>query len=349
MSHVSTDALIQHLGLSAPLLLAPMAGVADATLAIAVSRAGGLGAIPAATLAPDQIRHEVGRYRGAVSTPLNLNFFAHKDVPPSSDAIARWHSALAPLHAELGLELLGAVQAGRRPFDEETATLVDELRPEVVSFHFGLPEERLLERVRATGAVILSTATTVAEARWLAERGVDAVIAQGWEAGGHRGMFLQTDVDAQVGLISLVPQIVDAVAVPVIAAGGIGDARGMRAALALGASAVQVGTAFLRSPEALTPPFHRQALARASDTDTRLTNVFTGRPARGLLNTLVQRIGPMSRDALAFPYAGSTLSALRDLDKQQGTGHYSSLWAGQSAPLAGADSAFAIARRIAAG
>lgn len=349
MADASANPLMQRLGVSVPLLLAPMAGVADAGLAIAVARAGGLGAIPAATLAPDQVRREVDRYRGAVAAPLNLNFFAHADMPPSRDAVARWRSALAPLHAELGLGLPDAIEAGRRPFDDESAALIEDLRPEVVSFHFGLPQARLLERTRATGAAILSTATTVAEARWLAERGVDAVIAQGWEAGGHRGMFLQADVDAQVGLVSLVPQVVDAVDVPVIAAGGIGDARGLRAALALGASAVQVGTAFLRSPEALTPPWHRRMLAHACDTDTRLTNVFTGRPARGLLNALMQRIGPMSPEALPFPYAGSLLAALRELDRQRGRGDYTAMWAGQSAPMADEASAFAIARRIVEG
>jgi len=349
MANASSDSLLQRLGLSAPLLLAPMAGVADAGLAIAVARASGLGAIPAALLAQDRLRHEVDRFRGAVAAPLNLNFFAHVDTPPSREAVERWRAVLAPLHAESGLALPDTVQAGRRPFDDDAAALVEQLRPEVVSFHFGLPEARLLDRVRATGAAILSTATTVAEARWLAGRGVDAVIAQGWEAGGHRGMFLQADADAQVGLVSLLPQVVDAVDVPVIAAGGIADARGLRAARALGTAAVQVGTAFLRSPEALTPSFHRRALAHACDSDTRLTNVFTGRPARGLPNALMRRIGPLSPDALPFPYAGSLLAALRGRDGERERGDYSAMWAGQSAPMAEEASAFAIARRIVEG
>lgn len=347
MARTETDPLVQRLGLSMPLLLAPMAGVAGADLAIAVARAGGLGAIAAATLAPERIRQEVARFRAAIDAPLNLNFFAHRDVPPTATTVARWHAALAPLHARLGLDVPATVAAGRHPFDETAAALVEELRPEVVSFHFGLPDPRLVERVRGTGAVVLSTATTVAEARWLAARGVDAVIAQGVEAGGHRGMFLDDDVQGQPGLVALLPQVVDAIDLPVIAAGGIADARGMRAALALGAAAVQVGTAFLRSPEATTPEFHRRALATAGDDSTRITNVFTGRPARGLLNALMDELGPMSPDALPFPYAGSLLAALRELDHGNGTGDYSPMWAGQSAALATIDPAAVIARRIA--
>jgi nitronate monooxygenase len=233
------------------------------------------------------------------------------------------------------------VAAGRQPFDVEALTAVEALRPQVVSFHFGLPDAPLLDRVKATGAFVLSSATTVAEARWLQARGVDAIVAQGGEAGGHRGMFLGTDVDAQVGTLSLVPQIVDAVDVPVIAAGGIADGRGLAAALMLGAAAVQVGTAFLRSPEARTSPAHRAALATSTDDATRVTNVFTGRPARGLLNRLMRELGPMSSEAIAFPYAGSLLAALREYDPG---GEFVPLWAGQSAPLAKAVGAEQIAR-----
>jgi len=342
-----TEALMQRLGIAIPLLLAPMAGVADAALAIAVARAGGLGAIPAATLSPDALREQAARFRAAVDAPLNLNFFAHEPVEPAPGEIERWRAALAPLHARLGLDVPGQASAGRRPFDADGAALVEALRPQVVSFHFGLPSPALLDRVRATGAFVLSSATTVREARWLAVRGVDAIIAQGWEAGGHRGMFLDHDIDGQVGTFALVPQIADAVTVPVIAAGGIADGRGLAAALLLGASAAQIGTAFLRSPEALTAPAHRAALAAADDEATRLTNVFTGRPARGLRNRLVDELGPMSADAPVFPYAGSLLTALRDHSQQQGNGDFLSMWSGQAAALARDEPAEAIARRIA--
>lgn len=347
MSPLPAVALPDRLGLSIPLLLAPMAGVADADLAIGVARAGGLGAIAAATLAPDALRAEVERFRAAVDAPINLNFFAHRDVAPDAKAAARWRDALTPLHARLGCEVPAVLSAARRPFDADAATLVEALRPQVVSFHFGLPETVLLDRVRANGALVVSTATTVAEARWLVAHGVDAVIAQGWEAGGHRGMFLEDDIGAQVGTMALVPQVVDAVDVPVIAAGGIADARGLRAARALGACAVQVGTAFLRCPEARTPEAHRVALARVADDGTRLTNVFTGRPARGIVNALMQELGAMSVDAPVFPYAGSALVALRAVDAVRGSGDFVPLWAGQAAGLAREEPAEVVARRIA--
>lgn len=340
----SGDILLRRLGISVPLLLAPMAGgVAGAALAAAVARAGGLGAIAAATLGVDALRAEVRAFRAAIDAPLNLNFFAHRDVPPTAGQVERWRAALAPLHAERGLVVPTTAVAGRRPFDADAAALVEALRPEVVSFHFGLPDDALLDRVRATGAALLSTATTVAEARWLAARGVDAVIVQGWEAGGHRGMFLGDDIGAQVGLFALLSQVVDAVDVPVIAAGGIADARGFAASRALGAAAVQVGTAFLRSDEATTPGFQREALAAAGDDATRLTNVYTGRPARGLATALMQRLGPMSVDALPFPYAGALLAALRDADPQW----VAPIWSGQAAALAAAGPAADIVRAIA--
>ena len=341
MSLPRSENLMRRLGMAAPLLLSPMAGVADAALAIAVARAGGLGAIAAATLSIEQLHEQTRRFRDAVDAPLNLNFFAHTVSPPSPADIERWRAALAPLHEQLGLSLPTQVAAGRQPFDAEALAAVEALRPQLVSFHFGLPDASLLERVKATGAFVLSSATTVAEARWLQARGADAIIAQGWEAGGHRGMFLDTDVGAQAGTLSLLPQIVDAVEVPVIAAGGIADGRGLAAALMLGASAVQVGTAFLRSPEARTSPAHRAALATSTDDATRVTNVFTGRPARGLLNRLMRELGPMSSEAIAFPYAGSLLAALREHDPG---GDFVPLWAGQSAPLAKAIGAEEITR-----
>ncbi len=334
MSTTASSALLRLLNVQLPLLLSPMAGVANATLAIAIARAGGLGAIPAATLSPQQLHEQVQHYRAAVAAPLNINFFAHQVVEPATADIERWAEALQPLHAELALEVPRSASAGRQPFDAQALASVQALRPEVVSFHFGLPAPPLLEAVKATGAIVLSSATTVAEARWLARNGADAVIAQGWEAGGHRAMFLDDDIDGQVGTMALVPQIVDAVDVPVIAAGGIADGRGMAAALLLGAAAVQIGTAFLRTPEATTSAVHRQALALGSDSGTRLTNVFTGRPARGLLNRMIRELGPMSTAAPAFPYAGSQSSALRAYSQAHGDGDFISLWAGQSAALA---------------
>jgi nitronate monooxygenase len=241
---------------------------------------------------------------------------------------------LAPYYVECGLDPAApAPSSARAPFDDAYCAIVEAYRPEVVSFHFGLPRPELLARVKATGAKVISSATTVAEARWLDAQGVDAVIAMGWEAGGHRGSFLTQDMAAQVGTMALVPQIVDAVSVPVIAAGGIGDRRGVRAAFALGASAVQVGTAYLLTPEARITPFHREALRKARDDGSALTNVFTGRPARSLYNRLMREVGPLSAAAPPFPTAAGALVPLRAVTEPQGRADFSSLWSGQAAAL----------------
>lgn len=326
--------ILDILGIEHPILLAPMAGSGGEQLAIAVNEAGGLGALPCAMLNPEQIRMELGIVRQRTSGPINLNFFCHSPPDPDPAREAGWRKRLAPYYEEFGLDPEAvSAGAGRNPFNEDSCAIVEEQRPEVVSFHFGLPDKPLMERVRATGAKIIASATTVAEARWLADRRCDAIIAQGAEAGGHRGVFLETEIATQPGTMALVPQVVDAVSVPVIAAGGIADARGIAAAFMLGASAVQIGTAYLQCPEALTGPAHREALDRARDDRTVLTNVFTGRPARGLLNRFVRDVGPMSTDAPAFPLATAAVMPLREAAEGVGSGDFSPLWAGQAASL----------------
>jgi len=321
-------------GIEVPILLAPMAGAADAELGIVVAEAGGLGAIPCAMLGPDQIRAQASVYRQRTSRPLNLNFFVHTEPPADPAREAAWRKVLAPYYAEFGLTGEAAVGGpGRGPFDATSCALVEYVRPEVVSFHFGLPAGPLLTRVKATGAKVISSATSVMEARWLEAGGCDAIIAQGYEAGGHRGMFLVADIARQAGTMALVPQIADAVDVPVIAAGGIADGRGIAAAFVLGASAVQMGTAYLRTPEAKISPLHRAALAEASDSDTALTNVFTGRPARGVVNRIVREVGPMSDAAPAFPLAAGAVVPLRAAAEKAGSGDFSPLWSGQAAAL----------------
>jgi nitronate monooxygenase len=340
--------LLDRLRIEHPIVQAPMAGSGGAALAIAVSEAGGLGSLPCAMLTPEQVRDELTAIRQRTAKPLNLNFFCH--TPPAPDAAreAGWRRVLAGYYKELGLDPDAAVPgASREPFGEPACAVIEALRPDVVSFHFGLPDDALLARVKATGAVVLSSATTVEEARWLEARGCDAIIAQGAEAGGHRGMFLTADVASQAGTFALVPQVVDAVKVPVIAAGGISDARGLVAALALGAAAVQIGTAYLFCPEATVSALHRAALRTARDDGTALTNVFTGRPARGLVNRLVREVGPLSPAAPPFPLAAGGVQPLRARAEAQGSGDFSPLWAGQAAALGREMGAGDLTRRLA--
>lgn len=320
------------LGIDVPIIQAPMAGVQGSALAVAVSNAGGLGSLPCAMLTPDGIRDELATIRARSARAFNVNFFCHAPPPPDAAREAAWRGALAPYYREFGIDAASIPTGpGRAPFGPEAAALVEAFRPAVVSFHFGLPSDALLARVRAAGARILASATTLDEARWLEARGVDAIIAQGLEAGGHRGIFLSDDLTTQVGTLALVAQIVRAVRVPVIAAGGIADARAVRAVLALGAAGAQVGTAYLLCPEATTTRIHRAALASDAARHTALTNVFTGRPARGIVNRIVRELGPLSTRAPAFPLATAALAPLRAEAERRGSGDFSPLWSGQDA------------------
>lgn len=339
--------LLDLLKIDAPLLLAPMAGSGLSALAIAVAKAGGLGSIPCSSISVEKATAEVAAFRSAATAPINLNFFAHHPIEPTADDTARWLDRLAPYFREFDIDASALPAAGgRAPFDAAMCDMVESLRPEVVSFHFGLPDETLLARVKRTGAVVLSSATTVEEGGWLEAHGADAVIAQGYEAGGHRGNFLTDDMGAQPGTMALVPQLVDALRVPVIAAGGIADGRGMAAALCLGASAVQVGTAFLLSAESTSLPVHREALRHARDDNTAITNVLTGRPARGVINRIMREVGPMSADPLPFPLAGGPLTPLRAIAEKAGKGDFQPLWSGQSGALAKEIGATDIARAM---
>lgn len=249
---------------------------------------------------------------------------------PDDAREAAWRAALAPYYAELGIDAASIATApARQPFSAETANLLTEFTPPVVSFHFGLPSADLLARVKAWGAKVLSSATTVEEGLWLQSHGVDAVIAQGCEAGGHRAMFLSDDITTQVGTLSLVAQLVKILRVPVIAAGGIADARGVAAALALGAVGAQVGTTYLLCPEANTTPLHRAALQSDGARHTAITNLFTGRPARSIMNRVMRECGPISPLAPTFPLAVSAVVPLRARAEAMGSTDFSPLWAGQ--------------------
>ena len=326
--------LMDLLGIDRPIIQAPMAGANGPDMAIAVCEAGGLGSLPCAMLNVSRIREEILIIRQRTSKPINVNFFCHTLAEPDEEAQAAWRSRLSGYYEELGLDASAAAPAVQRaPFDNAMCEIVEELKPEIVSFHFGLPEQALRERVKRAGCRVLSSATTVEEALWLEERGCDAIIAQGYEAGGHRGMFLDDDISTQAGLFALLPQIVDEVDVPVIAAGGIADGRGVAAAFALGAAGVQIGTAYLFTPEAIISDLHRAALNAARDDQTALTNLFSGRPARGVMNRVMREVGPLSDAAPAFPTAGGALAPLKAKAESEGSSDFTSLWSGQTAAL----------------
>jgi nitronate monooxygenase len=317
-------------GIELPIIQAPMAGVQGSALAVAVSKAGGLGSLPCAMLGPDALRGELAIVAGTAK-PFNVNFFCHTPPIPDPQRDAAWRRALRPYYDELAIGVYDIpAHAARLPFSHEAADILSEFKPPIVSFHFGLPSPDLLLRVRAWGAKVISSATTVNEAQWLEARGVDAIIAQGLEAGGHRGHFLCDDLTTQAGTFALVPQIAAAVRVPVIAAGGIADAAGIAAAIALGADAVQIGTAYLLCPEATTSAVHRTALASEAARHTALTNVFTGRPARGIVNRMIREMGPLSPGVPQFPLATPAVLPLRMKAEAQGSGDFSPLWAGEN-------------------
>ncbi len=369
--------LCERWGTRWPLIQAPMAGVQASRLALAASGAGALGSLPCAMLAPEALRTELTALR-ANGLPYNVNFFAHSAPQPDAAREAAWRAALKPYYAECGLDIDAVpAGAGRAPFTAEAAELLAEFKPPVLSFHFGLPAPALLARVKAWGAFVLSSATTVREALWLEEHGADAIIAQGLEAGGHRGHFLPPgrpkagtapsggsapreagergghflshDLTEQLGTFALLPQLVAAVRVPVIAAGGIADAAGVRAAMALGAAGVQVGTAFLCADEATTSPLHRAALQSEAARHTQITNCFTGRPARGIVNRVMRELGPISPIVPEFPLATAALAPLRAAFEKAGHGDFSPLWSGQNASGCASAPAAEIVARLAQG
>jgi nitronate monooxygenase len=345
-------------GIALPLIQAPMAGVQGSALAIAVSEAGGLGSLPCAALSPEQIRAELEAIRASTDRPYNINFFCHTP-PPANVATpereAAWRKLLAPYYAEHGIDAASIpAGAGRAPFSEALCDLIEPFKPPVVSFHFGLPDAKLVTRIKAWGGKVLSSATTVAEAKWLQAHGADAIIAQGVEAGGHRGIFLRTnehglhaglsetfpsdwrnELSNQQGTFTLLPQIAASVKLPVIAAGGIADSQGVQAAFALGASAVQIGTAFMLCIEATTSALHRAQLAHSAahpeQHHTQLTTLFTGRPARGITNRVMRELGAINSAAPAFPTSTAAIAPLRAAAEKAGLVDFSSLWSGQNA------------------
>jgi nitronate monooxygenase len=341
---------LQHLlGIPLPIIQAPMAGVQTSALAVAVSNAGGLGSLPCAMLSLHVLRQELAAIRAQTDKPFNVNFFCHTPPEPDAQREAGWRATLGPYYREYGIDPTAiAPGPGRMPFNAEVADTVAAFAPPVVSFHFGLPSPDLLARVRGWGAKVIASATTVEEGLWLQARGVDAVIAQGLEAGGHRGHFLSDDLSLQMGSLALVPQMVLALKVPVIAAGGIADAKGVAAALALGAVAAQVGTAYMLCPEATTSAVHRAALQSDAARHTALTTLFTGRPARGIVNRVMRELGALNPAAPRFPLATTPIAPLRAKSEAMGNGDFSPLWSGQNASVCRAVSAAQLTRDLAA-
>ena len=339
-----------HFHTELPLIQAPMAGVQGSAMAIAVSQAGALGSLPCAMLSPQQMQQELAAITAQTRKPYNVNFFCHEEPEPDAVREAAWRKLLAPYYLEHGIDASSiSAGAGRLPFSHAHCDVLEAFKPPVVSFHFGLPSAPLLARVRSWGSAVLASATTVEEAQWLEARGVDAVIAQGLEAGGHRGMFLCHEISRQLATLPLLAQILAAVKVPVVAAGGIADARGAAAAMALGAAAVQVGTAFLLCDEALTIPLHQAALTGPDARHTALTNLFTGRPARGIVNRAMRELGATHPTAPQFPLATAAIAPLRQAAEAMGLADFSPLWAGQNTSGCKRESAAKMARDLGAG
>jgi nitronate monooxygenase len=329
--------LIDLFGIEHPIVLSPMTGIGTADLAASVCAAGGLGSIAGAGQPPEAVAKMVREFRTLTNRPFSVNFFCHTPAKADSASEQAWRDRLSVYYRELGLQSdMPLPHRDIAPFNAAMCDVIEDVRPSVISFHFGLPEPALMTRLKAAGCRVMCSATTVEEARWLEARGVDAVIAQGHDAGGHRGTFLASDIDkavaSQSGTFALVPQIVDAVSVPVIAAGAIADGRGIAAAFALGAAGVQLGTAYLLCPEAATPSLHRDALRKAGDA-TVLSNVFTGRPARVVVNRIVREIGPMAADMPPFPSAMDAIGPLRAAAEPSGSTDFTPFWAGQGSPL----------------
>ncbi|MEA3003276.1 MAG: nitronate monooxygenase [Sphingomonadales bacterium] len=333
---------LERVGTEFPIVQAPMAGAGDVALCIGAIEGGALGSLACGMLSPEQVREQADAVRARTGGALNLNFFCH-EMPEEPDDRA-WRALLRPYYDEYGAAS-GAPARLRLPFDAAACAAVEAVRPDVVSFHFGLPEAPLLRRVKASGAVVLGNATTAEEAKWLERHGADAVIAQGREAGGHTGRFLATDAEP-LGLFALLPQIVDAVRLPVIAAGGIGDARGIAAAFALGASAVQLGTAYLHCPEATISVAHRALLRDGAP--TVVTNLLTGGLARGFAGRLVRELGPVRREAPPYPLAAVALAPIRAAAEAGGEYGFGPMWAGEAAALGEALPARELTRKLAA-
>ncbi|MEM7192622.1 MAG: nitronate monooxygenase [Pseudomonadota bacterium] len=336
--------LLDLLGINVPIIQAPLAATSGVEVALGAAKAGALGSLPCGPMTPKDIETAVEAFRASCAEPLNLNFFCHEVAPDDGARDAAWLARLVPYFSALGVTPPETpIKAGLAPFDDDKCALVEKLQPEIVSFHFGIPPAPLLERVKKAGCKTLCTATSIREAEYLVAQGIDAIVAQGTEAGGQRGMFLETDTFSQPSTFVLVRSIAANLDVPVIAAGGIADGAAIAACFDLGAAGVQIGTAYLLCDEAFTPPMHRDALADPKR-ETAVTNVMTGRPGRCIVNRIMREQGPVSLDVPHFPRGTAAIAGLRTKAEAEGLTDFSPLWSGQAASLPAPMSAEALTR-----
>lgn len=324
--------LCDLLGIEHPIIQAPMAGATTPEMAAAAANSGALGSLGCAMFTPERIEQEARRTRSLTNRSINLNFFVHEAPTQDQSKAEKAHAVLASWYEKMDAGDVPEPFEGHFPFDEAMCDAVIAASPSVVSFHFGLPDAGIVKRVKQAGIVVLSSATSVAEAHWLEQRGVDAVIAQGYEAGGHSGWFLPRGASNVAGTMALVPRIVDSVSVPVIAAGGIADGRGIAAALMLGAAGVQIGSAFLTTPESMISAVHKTAILEASGDDTMLSKAFSGRNARTVANDYASEMDKVA-DWPDFPLVNAMTGPLRKVSAETGKPDAVALWSGQAVGL----------------
>ncbi len=324
--------LMDIFGIEYPIIQAPMAGASTPAMAAAAANNGCMGSLGCAMMKPDVYIDTFNKTRSLTNGALNMNFFCHVEPVEKPDRNERAFELLKPFYEEMGQDQMPDAVATHFPFGDEIFEAVLQACPNVMSFHFGLPNQKYVDALKERGVKILCSATTAAEAREQEARGVDAVIAQGWEAGGHHGFYLEKQT-AAIGTFALVPQLVDAVDIPVIAAGGIADGRGIAAALALGASGVQIGTAFLTTEETGIPEVHKNSLLASDGSNTQLTRIFSGRPARGLQNRYMDEIKPFEDELPDFPLMNTLTGPLRKFSAENDKPDFVAQWSGQAVSL----------------
>ncbi len=329
----SQNNFTKALNIKYPIIQAPMASAASIELASEVSNAGGLGSLGLSYHKIENILPDYKKILSKTNHSINLNFMTHKEPSKNDIKAKKYMNEVKKYYEEYKVAEIPNLINTTETFNKEHLELLLEMNPKIVSFHFGLPQQDYIQSIKNQNIYIISSATTVKEAKILEDSGADAIIAQGYEAGGHRGTFASSYKEGEIGLFSLLPQVVEATSVPVIAAGGIANGKGIAAALMLGAQGVQIGTAFLSCPEASVHPLWKDAISNASTRDTRITSAFTGRPARGIVNRLVIDMENKNDIIPDFPTVGSVIKPLANIAATNGKDDFLSLWAGQSAPM----------------